>query len=311
MSLGYGLRDDTAGNGPMRLRHLEVFNTVMLAGTASAAGRLLRISQPAVTKLLAQAEAEAGLRLFERDRGRLVPTAEAQALFAQTRKAFAAMDDVRRLARNLRDSQAGRIRVAAIPALSLGVLPRAVQRFLRMLPGTGCEVATHHTHEMIQNLLHHELDVGFVFNAPPHEAIQAVPLAQARMVAVATDPALPEPLSLRNLDGRPFIALDPADPLGELLQGAARRAGLEPRVAVRVQTYHTALMMARSGVGIAIIDRYTALALGQGSVVRELDPPITFTLHALTARSRQAGHLVDRFVACLKAAEREIARPAG
>ncbi|WP_223861816.1 LysR family transcriptional regulator, partial [Geminicoccus harenae] len=85
MSLGYGLREDTGQkNGPMRLRHLEVFNTVMLAGTASAAGRLLRISQPAVTKLLAQAEAEAGLRLFERDRGRLVPTAEAQALFAQT-----------------------------------------------------------------------------------------------------------------------------------------------------------------------------------------------------------------------------------
>jgi DNA-binding transcriptional LysR family regulator len=285
-----------------------VFNTVMLTGSASAAGRLLRTSQPAVTKLLALAEAEAGIRLFERDRGRLVPTSEAQTLFALSRKAFSALDDVRQLARNLRERRAGRIRVATIPALSLGVLPRAVQCFLASHPGTGCEVATHHTHEIVQNLLHHELDVGFVFNAPPHEAIRTEAIAHAQMVVVATDPGLSEPLSLKDLADRSFIGLDPADPLGRLLQSACQKGGLEPRVVVRVQTYHTALLMARARVGVAIIDRYTALAAQEGIVMRELDPPISFTLHALTARSRQTGHLVDQFVTCLKVAEREISR---
>lgn len=294
----------------MRLRHLEVFNTVMLTGSASGAARLLRVSQPAVTKMLAQAEDQAGFRLFERARGRIVPTAEAQALFALSRKAFSAMDDVRRLARNLRDRQAGRIRIATIPALSLGVLPLAVQRFLAAHPGVGCEVATHHTHEIVQNLLHHELDVGFVFNAPPHEAIRSEVIAQARMVAVAAGNGRNDPpTTLRELTAGPFIGLDQADPLGSLLHSACQKAGVELDAIVTVQTYHTALQMAAAGMGVAVIDPYTALAARGAIGVRELDPPLLFTLHALTARSRQSSHLVDQFVARLKAAEREVTRP--
>lgn len=294
----------------MRLRHLEIFNTVMLTGSASGAARLLHVSQPAVTKMLAQAEDQAGFRLFERSGGRIQPTAEAQALFALTRRAFSAMDDVRRLAANLRDGRAGRIRIATIPALSLGVLPLAVQRFLAAHPGVGCDVATHHTHEIVQNLLHHELDVGFVFNAPPHEAVRAEAIAQARMVVVAPgDRSQDGPVALRDLAGGKFIGLDQADPLGGLLHGACQKARVELDVVVRVQTYHTALQMAGAGVGLAVIDPYTAQAARGAVAIRELDPPLPFTLHALTARSRQSSNLVDRFVAHLKAAEREIARP--
>lgn len=310
MNTGYGWPPDPTLHEPsMRLRHLEIFNAVMLTGSASGAARLLRISQPAVTKMLAQAEDQAGFRLFGHGGGRLVPTAEAQALFGLSRKAFSALEEVRQLARNLRESRAGRIRIATIPALSMGVLPLAVQRFLAAHPGVGCEVATHHTHEIIQNLLHHELDVGFAFNVPQHEAIRSEIIAHGRMVAVAAgQEAGGPPITLRALAAGPFIGLDQADPLGSLLHGACQKAGVELNVVVRVQTYHTALQMVGAGVGVAVVDLYTALAAHGTVTLRDLDPPLPFTLHALTARSRPSGHLVDRFVAHLKAAEREVAR---
>ena len=56
----------------MRLKHIEVFNAIMLTGSASAAARLLHVSQPAVTQTLQHAELQLGYALFTRQRNRLV-----------------------------------------------------------------------------------------------------------------------------------------------------------------------------------------------------------------------------------------------
>ena len=68
----------------MRLRQIEVFRAVMLTGTVSEAARLLHVSQPVVTRVLQHAEASLGFRLFDRQRGRLQPTPEAQALYGRS-----------------------------------------------------------------------------------------------------------------------------------------------------------------------------------------------------------------------------------
>lgn len=70
----------------MRLRHIEVFHAVMQAGTISGAAQLLHISQPAVTKVLQHAELQLGMALFDRVRGKLYPTPEANRLFVEIDK---------------------------------------------------------------------------------------------------------------------------------------------------------------------------------------------------------------------------------
>ena len=68
----------------MKLKHLEIFHAVMLAGTISGAARLLHLTQPAATQALQSAERQLGYALFTRQKNRLVPTAEAQALIRAT-----------------------------------------------------------------------------------------------------------------------------------------------------------------------------------------------------------------------------------
>jgi DNA-binding transcriptional LysR family regulator len=65
----------------MRLRHIEVVNAIRVTGTLKAAAALLSLTQPAVTQILQSAERQLGYALFERTRGKLVPTREAQRLF--------------------------------------------------------------------------------------------------------------------------------------------------------------------------------------------------------------------------------------
>ena len=72
----------------MNLRQIEAFKAMMEAGTVTEAALRLRISQPAMSKLLQYFERAAGMALFTRDRGRLSPTPEAQLLYDQVEQVF-------------------------------------------------------------------------------------------------------------------------------------------------------------------------------------------------------------------------------
>ncbi|MBC7209127.1 MAG: LysR family transcriptional regulator, partial [Pseudomonas sp.] len=61
----------------LTIRHIEVFRAIMAAGSVTGAARLLFTSQPTVSRELARMEQVTGLNLFEREGGRLTPTAQA------------------------------------------------------------------------------------------------------------------------------------------------------------------------------------------------------------------------------------------
>src|SRR3712207_2008590 len=71
--------------GPRRLsaRQIEVFRAVMVAGSLSGAAQQLNVSQPSLTRLVRRIEDQVGFALFDRVKGRLLPTAEARMVFAK------------------------------------------------------------------------------------------------------------------------------------------------------------------------------------------------------------------------------------
>ena len=84
-----------------KLRQMEVFRAVMLTGSMNGAAKLLFVSQPAVSRLIAHAEQSLGLQLFARDKGKLTPTPEAQRLFEEVGPLFEEALRIDELARDL------------------------------------------------------------------------------------------------------------------------------------------------------------------------------------------------------------------
>ena len=79
----------------LKLRHLDVVRCVMEAGSVTEAARLLRVSQPAVSKTLGQVEDFLGFRLFTRDHGRLIAQGTLDQIRAQREVAQdASLEDV-------------------------------------------------------------------------------------------------------------------------------------------------------------------------------------------------------------------------
>jgi DNA-binding transcriptional LysR family regulator len=89
----------------MRARQLEVFRTIMRCGTLTEAARSLNVSQPALSQVLFHTEDELGFKLFDRVKGRLVPTPEAEELYPEVDRIFGDIEILRRTASELKAGQ--------------------------------------------------------------------------------------------------------------------------------------------------------------------------------------------------------------
>lgn len=288
----------------MRLRHLEVFHAVMRAGTVSGAARLLHISQPAVTKVMQHAEAQLGLALFERVHGKFHPTPEARRLFAEVDKLHAELVSIRRLAANLKQGPQQRVRLSVTPALGATVVPSAVARWTRSHSEGHCELATHHTRELVQALILSELDMGLTLHDPQHPGVHAEVLTQAPMMALlpARGAALRSRAGL-HLESLPtnFIGLSPGDPLGLRVTAECEALGLSLNPPVSVQTYQLARQLAEAGVGAAIVDPFTAASANRERVaVRPIEPMISVPLVLLTPVAAPLSQPARRLVQALR-----------
>ncbi len=75
----------------LTFRQIEVFTAVMRAGSLIGAARDLRISQPTVTRMILRIEDQLGMTLFDRVKGRILPTPEATRFLAEVDRAFEQM----------------------------------------------------------------------------------------------------------------------------------------------------------------------------------------------------------------------------
>ena len=122
--------------GPnMRLRHIEVFHAVYNCGSITGAAKLLNVSQPSVSKVLAHAEQQLGFPLFNRHKGKIVPTREAERLINHVNHAYRNINELRRVSKNLGSAESGVIRIAVTPALGIDIVPAAVASYLEQHPG--------------------------------------------------------------------------------------------------------------------------------------------------------------------------------
>ena len=304
----------------MRLRHIEVFNAVMLTGSVSAAARLLNVTQPAVSRILQHAELQIGFALFQRAKGRLLPTPEALSLYPHIERLFAQLDDVQRLAANLKaGDRDNELRVLTVLALSYDILPHAIKLFRVKHPEVAISIKSLHSPQIVAELALQEADVGFLFSPAVHAALSQEHLADSRMVCIAPKGMLPARFlkrghitlaELAKLNGVPTVGLDLQDPLGRVLNQASREAGVGLTSSITVQTYHAALALAHHGLGITLVDSCTAASADVKRVdVLNLEPLIPVPIQALLPAGKPGSVVVRAFVRCIEQALKVSLKP--
>jgi DNA-binding transcriptional LysR family regulator len=262
---------------------------------------------------LQHCELKLGIPLFNRVRGKLHPTPEAQRLRVEIDKLNKDLVSIRRLANNLRTGDFELLRLVSTPALGVAIVPTAIVQWGEAYPGARCTLATHHTQEIVGALLLNEADLGLSLHDPCYPGILAEPLASGPLMALCPlgSPEAMHSGPLRVSDIRsPLIAIAEGDPLGNLVAGALEEQGVQAVSRITVQTYQLACSLAQAGAGMTVVDPFTAAGADPQRVrVRALEPALSVQLFLLTATSAPPAQSARRLVKYLtEAARASLAR---
>ena len=294
----------------MNLRHIEIFHAVYVNGSVSAAARALNVSQPSVSKTLRHAESLLGFQLFQRGNGRLVPTQDAHVLFADVSEIQDRVNALREAGRNLKRGVGGMLRLSALPSLALHTIPTAVARFRGNHDNVKFDLQTVHHDDLVRKLYERETDLAIAYEIPPAAPIGSRRLGGGELVVLYREEDIPEApaeLELQQLQGQRFISLAASGPIGQIFTQELQRLDLELDEVVSARTFYIASALVRQGVGVTVVDNFTAQAsVGGGLAFRPLKPRLSFDVNAMFLLSHPPTALATDF---LKTLARVISTP--
>lgn len=296
----------------MNFRQLEIFRAVMISGSASRAADLLQITQPAVSRAVGELEDALGFLLFDRVRGRLVPTPEGRLFFRDVNTSFIGLDTLRASAARIRDFGSGSIRIASLAALGSTLVPRAIRTFRDTHPQIAITLQIHSS-SMVRDLVaNQQFDIGLAADEVDLSGVDHRVFANSKALC-----ALPpgHPLASKavirpeDLDGLPFVALAPEDRARARLTQALEQVGAHPEIVVETPASATVCALVLEGVGVGLVNPMAALGFAErGLVFRPFEPEVYFTTYLLFRPDAQKAQLVTQFVAELMKA-RSISLP--
>ena len=243
--------------GVMNLRHMEAFRAVMLTGGVGGAAELLHISQPAVSKLLAQARKHTGFPLFERVRGRLLPTPEGQELFTEIETLWRGVERVRDISRQLASPRQGTLKLGVSANFATHLVPRTLAERMTEMPELTSQMEILITPIMVDALQDRTIDLGVALQPIDHPNLVKIQGYRCGFsCAMRHDHPLAKKKSIKVTDLRSErIITSPSDsPYGKALQRVYGREAPSLQLRTQVRSSASACWMAQAGVGIAVVD---------------------------------------------------------
>ena len=120
------VRDGAGERRKLSLRQIEVFRAVMLSGSINGASQMLHVAQPSLSRVVKRTEDVLGFKLFERTRGRLVPTNEAGVLLNLVGRVYRQLDELDEAVARLTKGEGGLFRLGCTGSPGRCLVPRAV-----------------------------------------------------------------------------------------------------------------------------------------------------------------------------------------
>jgi DNA-binding transcriptional LysR family regulator len=291
-------------------RQVEAFRATMLTGSVTDAAKLMAVTQPAVSRLLRDLQALLKMELFERRGSGLVPTASATALYMEVERSFVGLERITAAAEEIRGRRTGTLRIAALPALSNGYLPRLAGGFLKQRPNLNLSFFGVISPIVVDWVVNNQCDIGFAEVPIAHSGLPIVRLPALPRVAVLPAGhrlAAKAVLEPRDFEGENFVSLSAGTSSRHLIDQAFNRDDIS-RV-LRVETNLSEIMcgMVSSGLGVAICDPFTAQEFeGRGVVVRRFLPRIDFEFAAVFPPQRSPSPVAVDLVEVMRQAMDEM-----
>ncbi len=241
---------------PFTLRQLQYALAVAESGGFRQAALRCAVAQPSLSAQIAALEEALGVRLFERGKGGVRPTAAGLQLMARMQRVLREASDLQETARGLHNPLEGVLRLGIIPTLAPYVLPTLAAAMAKAFPvltvlwqeaQTSDCVAALEAGSLDGALLALEADLGNLVTLPM--VLDSFHLCVAKEHPLSKSKS---PLDLSELHGERLLLLEDGHCLREQALSACASTRMEEQ-AFRATSLPTLVQMVASGLGVTLL----------------------------------------------------------
>lgn len=299
-------------------RQLAAFRAVVETGTVTQAAAMLRVTQPAVSRMLNDLEHTLGFTLFRRANRQIVPTAEGLAFHHEVQRAFISLKEIEEAGRAIREYRTGQLRLISIPSVAASIVPRLLKCFGRAHPDINVVLEVQPAPRIFEWLVSMQFDLGLSALPADTSLLTATPILLGDAVCVLP-PGHPlakkDVIRPEHLAGETFISFRSDSHFRFRVDAAFEQARVPRSLKLEARTNEAVLSMAAAGLGVAVVGPFfPAEAVGE-AVIRRFEPAITLELALLQPTRRPLSRVaalfaekVETFVSEMKTGEGGPAR---
>jgi DNA-binding transcriptional LysR family regulator len=298
----------------LKLRDLNILLAVADAGSMAKAAKQIAISQPAVSRAIAEMEHTLGVSLFDRNPQGVVPTQYGRALL---KRGVAAFDELAQGVKDiafLADPTVGELWIGTTPGLAEGIVFAVIDRLSRQYPRVVMHLVPGGLRIQQEALRERRIECGFAGTTGPFseedmdtEVLFEEPLA---VVASLDNPwSRRRKIELRDLVHEPWTWPEAGTIIDSLVVEAFRANGVDPpRATIHAEAYSLRLKLAATGRFLAIVPASIMRFPGKPASIKVLPVDLPTTrrqIGIVTLKNRTLSPLAQLFIKCA----REIAKP--
>lgn len=288
-------------------RQVDAFRAVVSAGSVTDAAALLGVSQPAVSRLIADFEAEVGFVLFRRDGRVLVPTEEGRMLVGEIRQAVAGMEHIKDAASVIAKFGHTALQLVTVPSFAGGLAPDLIASFSAGHPEVMTRMEIEANDDTVEWLVSQSHDFGLSTSVPTNPALEHLALQQGDVFCV-----LPKrhPLASRveltpnDLRGESFVSYIAGSRFRHDIDSVFKKAGVDRAMRFETRTTDAICQLVERGLGVSVVAATRAQLARRECVAVPFSAPLDFQAVLIWSRHRELSAPATEFLKMARAETR-------
>lgn len=244
-----------------KVRQLEALMSVITSGSMTSAATQLGISQPAISRLLADLAKDFDFPLFEKRDGQLRPSQETRILEPNIRRVLDLMQQIADVSGDIPRYKAGHLRIACLPGFATSHLPQVVAQFLKDRPSVSMTIEPDRPERILEWMITEQYDFGITDGFYGHPAVNQTEIKLRTVCIFPTGHELEhkETISPADLAGLPMIHTRKDSDFYRHLSTCFYSANTKINSRIEVRQFTAACELICSGMGVSIVSELDAV----------------------------------------------------
>jgi DNA-binding transcriptional LysR family regulator len=288
---------------------LRAFAAFARRRSFSGAAQDLRISQPAVSKHIADIERQLGVPLVERRRRGNALTAAGEFLANHVLRAEAILSQAALGVAEFRTPGSGSLTIVAAGVSGTYLLPEVIAQFQEAHPGIRVILKLGTSATAVETVRSHGAELGIVGGFVAAPEIEAESLLENEMVVVGPRRLANRRLARKELETLTWISREEGSIGRALVEAAFADLGITPKRRLELPSWEAIKLMVRRGYGVAACSRFAVeeeLRTGLLAVIPLRGWKVRNTMSIIRARDAALTPAAQQFLEALRERMRKM-----